>query len=220
VPDPATLGIAGDAARNAAVYFPRVRKRDVNQVDTFPACGIIAGIYARTDATRGVWKAPAGQDASLGGIAGLELSLTDAQNGGLNALGINCLRTFPIIGPVVWGARTLRGADLLADDYKYVPVRRLALYIEESLCRGTKWAVFEPNDEQLWLALRVGTEAFLADLQRQGAFYGYHVTCDQTTTTAADIANGIVNVVVAFAPVTPAEFIVLEIRQTAGQTAA
>lgn len=215
VPDPATLGISGDAARNAAVYFPRVRKQDSNQVDTFPACGIIAGIYARTDTTRGVWKAPAGQDASLNGIAGLELSLTDAENGSLNPLGINCLRAFPIIGPVVWGARTLRGADLLEDDYKYVPVRRLSLYIEESLYRGTQWAVFEPNDESLWSALRAGTEAFMADLQRQGAFYSYQATCDQTTTTAADIANGIVNIVVAFAPVKPAEFIVLTIQQQA-----
>jgi phage tail sheath protein FI len=135
----------------------------------------------------------------------------------LNPLGINCLRSFPVYGPVVWGARTLRGADVLTDDYKYVPVRRLALYIEESLYRGTTFAVFEPNDETLWSRLRLGIAAFMENLERQGAFYGFQVTCDSTTTTPDDIQRGIVNILVAFAPVKPAEFIILQIQQQAGQ---
>jgi phage tail sheath protein FI len=218
------LGIT-DAAeqRNSMVYFPKVLKADLEmggQIDVFPACGIIAGQIAQTDATRGVWKAPAGIAVGLGGITGLEFNLTDQQQGQLNPIGINCLRSFRVLGPLIWGARTLRGADLMSDDYKYVPVRRLTLYIEESLYRGTKFAVFEPNDETLWSQLRLTVGAFMADLARQGAFYGYQVLCDATTTTANDIAHGVCNVVVAFAPVKPAEFIVLQIQQQAGQTAA
>jgi uncharacterized protein len=220
---PTDLGITSALleARNCAVYFPRIKKLDpeTGQIDVFPACGALAGIYAATDNSRGVWKAPAGITAGIGGITGLEYNLTDEQNGQLNPLGINCLRNFPIIGPVVWGARTLRGADILSDDYKYIPVRRLTLYIEESLYRGTKFAVFEPNDETLWSQLRLSIGAFMADLARQGAFYGYNVACDKSTTTPYFIDRGIVNVRVAFAPVKPAEFIVLQIQQQAGQTA-
>ena len=130
----ADLGINDENARNAALYFPRVTAADPlrgSQLDTFVSCGMVAGVIARTDARHGVWKAPAGIDAALSGIVGLAASLTDAQNGKLNSLGINCLRSFPQTGPVVWGARTLRGADLLADEYKYIPVRRLVLFIEE-----------------------------------------------------------------------------------------
>lgn len=209
-------------ARNCAVYFPKVIKSDDEMggmLDVFPACGIIAGVMATTDVNRGVWKAPAGIGAGIGGIVKLEGNVTDDQNGMLNQLGINCLRNFPVIGPVVWGARTLRGADLLSDDYKYVPVRRLTLYIEESLYRGTKFAVFEPNDETLWSHLRLTIGTFMADLARQGAFYEYQVACDKTTTTQYDIDRGIVNVRVAFAPVKPAEFVVLYIQQLAGQAA-
>jgi uncharacterized protein len=217
---PTDVGVAGDVGRNAAVYFPKVKEIDPYMGGTtqvVPACGIIAGVYASTDATRGVWKAPAGVDAALVGIDSLEINLTDAHNGDLNQLGINCLRSFPILGPIVWGARTLRGADLLSDDYKYVPVRRLTLYVEESLYRGTKYAVFEPNDEPLWAQLRLSVNGFLGDLARQGAFYNYFVQCDKTTTTADDIARGICNVIVGIAPVKPAEFIVLKIQQVAGQ---
>jgi hypothetical protein len=121
---PTDLGITSVLleARNCAVYFPRIKKLDpeTGQIDVFPACGALAGIYAATDNSRGVWKAPAGITAGIGGITGLEYNLTDEQNGQLNPLGINCLRNFPIIGPVVWGARTLRGADILSDDYKYI----------------------------------------------------------------------------------------------------
>jgi phage tail sheath protein FI len=220
---PTDLGIGGPEleARNCAVYFPRIRKLDpsTGQIEIFPASGTIAGIFTATDMTRGVWKAPAGITAGIGGIDGLELDINDAQNGQLNLVGINCLRNFPVVGPVVWGARTLRGADVLSDDYKYIPVRRLTLYIEESLYRGTKFAVFEPNDEALWSQLRLSIGAFMDGLYRQGAFYGYTVACDRTTTTQADIDRGVVNVVVGFAPEKPAEFIVLQIQQQAGQTA-
>ena len=221
----ADLGIGGEVARNAALYFPRVRQADPlreGQPDIFPACGILAGVMARTDATRGVWKAPAGIDATLNGINGLQANLTDAENGQLNPLGINCLRVFPTIGTVVWGARTLRGADQLADEYKYVPVRRLALFMEETLYRSTQWAVFEPNDEPLWAQLRLNIGTFMHDLFRQGAFQGqkpgdaYFVQCDSSTTTQSDINKGIVNIIVGFAPLKPAEFVIIYLQQMAG----
>jgi phage tail sheath protein FI len=227
-PDPPKLrnALAGKDARNAAIYFPRVVQADPlrpGQPGTFAACGIVAGIMARTDATRGVWKAPAGTDASLNGVQGLSVSLTNDENGLLNPLGVNCLRTFPVIGTVVWGARTLRGADQLADEYKYVPVRRLALFIEESLYRGTQWVVFEPNDEPLWSSIRLNVGAFMHNLFRQGAFEGqtpqdaYFVKCDKETTIQNDIDLGIVNIRVGFAPLKPAEFVVIQIQQIAGQ---
>ena len=219
----------GTRSKNAAIFFPRLRQpnplRD-NQVETFVPCGVIAGIFARTDAQRGVWKAPAGLDATLIGVPQLSVPLTDAENGELNPLGINCLRSFPVAGRVVWGARTLRGADQLADEYKYIPVRRLALFIEESLYRGTQWVVFEPNDEPLWAQIRLNLGAFMNNLFRQGAFQGrtpqeaYFVKCNSETTTQNDINLGIVNIVVGFAPLKPAEFVVIKIQQIAGQIAA
>jgi phage tail sheath protein FI len=216
----------GDNARNAALYFPRVYELDPNlngQPDSFVPCGMIAGIMARTDTQRGVWKAPAGIDASLSNSSGLVVPLTDSENGLLNPLGVNCLRNFPIYGSVVWGARTMRGADVAADEYKYVPVRRTVLYIEESLYRGTKWVVFEPNDEPLWAQIRLNVGAFMHDLFRKGAFQGqtpqdaYFVKCDKETTTQNDINQGIVNIVVGFAPLKPAEFVIITIQQIAGQ---
>ena len=219
------LGLTGEPSRNAALYFPRVLESDPNhngQTDTFVSCGILAGQYAATDASRGVWKAPAGLDAALLGIQGLQVNLTDAENGQLNPLGINCLRDFKINGRVVWGSRTLRGADALADDYKYVPVRRTALFIEESLYRGTQWVVFEPNDEPLWAEIRLNVGAFMHNLFRLGAFQGktpqeaYFVKCDKESTTQNDINLGIVNIVVGFAPLKPAEFVVIQIQQIAG----
>ena len=211
-----------EIACNTAIYFPRVYKEDLlakAQLSLFPPCGIIAGVMAATDVAQGVWKAPAGTEAGLAGVAKLEITLTDDENGQLNPQGINCLRSFPVIGPVVWGARTLRGADIFEDDYKYIPVRRLMLFIEESLYQGTQWAAFEPNDETLWLALRQSVETFLAGLAMQGAFYDYKVVCDATTTTPEDITQGIVNILVQVAPVKPAEFVVLQIQQMAGQPA-
>jgi hypothetical protein len=211
-------------SRNAAVYFPRIKEADPlanNMVRSFPACGAMAGIYARTDTERGVWKAPAGTSALVNGALGLQVTMTDAENGDLNPLAANCLRTFPVYGTVVWGARTMRGADALTDEYKYVPVRRLALFLEESLYRGTQWVVFEPNDEPLWSQIRLNVGAFMHSLFAQGAFQGktardaYFVKCDSETTTQNDIDLGRVNILVGFAPLKPAEFVVIRIQQIA-----
>lgn len=224
--DLTALGLTGPVARNAAIYFPRVIQSDPlreNQLDTFVPCGIMAGLMAQTDSLRGVWKAPAGTDAALQGVKSLEVNLNDAENGQLNPLGINCLRSFPLYGHVSWGARTLRGADQMADEYKYIPVRRLALYIEESLYRGLKWVVFEPNDEPLWRQIWTNVKVFMDDLFKLGAFQGnspdeaYLVKCDSETTTQSDINKGIVNILVGFAPLKPAEFVVIKIQQLAGQ---
>jgi len=226
--DQAKSGIAniGTNSRNAALFFPRLRQQNPlrdNQMNTFPLCGAVAGVFARTDTERGIWKAPAGLDATLVGVPALQVPLTDAENGELNPLAINCLRAFAAAGRVVWGARTLRGADQLGDEYKYIPVRRTALYIEESLYRGLKWVVFEPNDEPLWAQIRLNVGAFLQNMFRQGAFQGttpkdaYFVKCDKETTTQSDINLGIVNVLVGFAPLKPAEFVVIKLQQMAGQ---
>ena len=217
---------AGVERENAALYFPRVRMADVvlgGAVEDFPPCGAVAGVIARTDDMGGVWKAPAGQDTTIIGAQDLTVKLTDGENGPLNALGVNCLRVFPLIGPVVWGARTLDGADMLASEWKYVPVRRLALFLEESLHRGTKWVVLEPNDAPLWAQIRLNVGTFMHNLFRQGAFQGatpreaYLVKCDEETTTQTDVDNGLVNIVIGFAPLKPAEFVIIKIQQLAGQ---
>ena len=214
---------------NGAAYFPRLRMPDpLNdfQLRTFAPSGVIAGLLARTDASRGVWKAPAGVDARLTGVQGLVYELSDAENGALNPLGLNCIRTFPIYGTVCWGARTLTGADAEGSEWKYVPVRRLALFLEETLYRGSKWVVFEPNDESLWAQIRLNITAFMQSLFRQGAFAGaspreaYLVKCDKETTTQDDINRGIVNILVGFAPLKPAEFVIIKIQQLAGQVQA
>jgi hypothetical protein len=213
--------------RNAVAYFPRVSMPDPlqgNRARPFANSGLMAGLYARTDAARGVWKAPAGIEARLRGVTGLDYVLSDQENGVLNPLGLNCLRSFPVFGPVSWGARTLVGADALTSEWKYVPVRRLALFIEESLYRGTQFVVFEPNDEPLWAQIRLAVGSFMNNLFRQGAFQGrtpqeaYLVRCDSSTTTQADIDLGIVNIVVGFAPLKPAEFVIIQIQQLAGQS--
>jgi phage tail sheath protein FI len=218
-------GISGDK-RNGSFYFPWVNAPDPlseGRIADFPPCGFMAGLYAKTDATRGVWKAPAGTEAGLTGASGLKYQLTDKENGTLNIRGVNCLRQFPVYGAVSWGARTIDGDDEAGSEWKYIPVRRTALYIEESLYRGTKWAVFEPNDEPLWAQLRLNIGAFMRDLFRQGAFQGrtpreaYFVKCDKETTTQNDINRGIVNVIVGFAPLKPAEFVVIKLTQIAGQ---
>ncbi|MBI2925768.1 MAG: phage tail sheath family protein [Verrucomicrobia bacterium] len=220
------VGGLGTVSKNAAVFFPRFKQpnpRRNNQVETFVPCGAVAGIFARTDTNRGVWKAPAGLDANLVGVPELTVSLTDSENGELNPLGVNCLRTMPAVGNVVWGTRTREGDDRRASEWKYIPVRRLALYIEESLYRSTQWVVFEPNDEPLWAQIRLNLGAFMHGLFRQGAFQGqtprdaYFVKCDKETTTQNDINLGIVNIVVGFAPLKPAEFVIIKIQQIAGQ---
>jgi phage tail sheath protein FI len=232
--DAAVSGVSAFSAidrNHAAIYFPRVLLSDPlqeNRLQDFAPCGVVAGVYARTDGDRGVWKAPAGIDTNLRGVAGLMINgkadnLVDAQIGRLNPLGINSLRAMPVVGQVVWGARTLEGADVLASQWKYVPVRRLALYIEESLFRGTQWVVFEPNDETLWGQIRLNVGGFMQTLFQQGAFQGdtpteaYFVKCSSETTTQTDIDNGIVNIVVGFAPLKPAEFVVIKIQQIANQ---
>lgn len=210
---------------NAAFFFPRLLSPNPlkeNQIEAFAPSGAVAGVLARTDATRGVWKAAAGIDAQLVGVVGLAAKLTDNENGLLNPLGINCLRDFPVYGRVVWGSRTLKGADQMASEWKYLAVRRTALFIEESLYRGTQWVVFEPNDEPLWAQIRLNLGAFMHNLFRQGAFQGrspreaYFVKCDKETTTQDDINRGVVNIVVGFAPLKPAEFVVIKIQQMAG----
>jgi uncharacterized protein len=221
------MGNLGDTpSKNSAIFFPRLRKSNPlreNRIETFAPCGAVAGVFARTDSERGVWKAPAGLDATLRGVPDLSVPLTDAENGELNPLGLNCLRLFPGGLRVVWGSRTRVGSDRMASEWKYIPVRRLALFLEESLYRGTKWAVFEPNDEPLWAALRLNIGAFMHNLFRQGAFQGsqardaYFVKCDSTTTTQNDIDLGIVNVLIGFAPLKPAEFVILKFQQIAGQ---
>jgi phage tail sheath protein FI len=210
--------------RNLALFYPRMRipnPLDEYRLREIGPSGTIAGLFARTDSARGVWKAPAGTEATLRNVAELEYNLTDAENGSLNPLAINCLRTFPVFGTVSWGSRTLVGADAQASEWKYVPVRRLALFLEESLFRGTQWVVFEPNDEPLWAQIRLNVGAFMHNLFRQGAFQGstpqqaYFVKCDSETTTQADINNGIVNIIVGFAPLRPAEFVIISIQQIA-----
>jgi len=220
-----SLGLS--RTENAVIYYPRIKAPDPKEGDryrVFAPSGVIAGIIATTDAQRGIWKAPAGIDTTLTGVPELEYRMTDDENGDLNPLGINCLRVMPATGRVVWGARTMKGADRLANQWKYLPVRRTALYIEESLYRGTQWAVFEPNDEPLWSQIRLNVGAFMQDLFQKGAFQGstpkqaYLVKCDNETTTQFDIDRGIVNIVVGFAPLKPAEFVIIKISQLAGQT--
>jgi uncharacterized protein len=220
--------VVGASAPNSAFYFPWVRSPDPlreGALRNFPPSGYVAGVFARTDSSRGVWKAPAGSDASLNGATGLAITISDAENGQLNPRGINCLRTLPVYGNVVWGSRTLHGDNDRGSEWKYVPVRRTALFLEETLYRATQWVVFEPNDEPLWAQIRLNIGAFMQTLFRQGAFQGrtpkeaYFVKCDRETTTQADINLGIVNIVVGFAPLKPAEFVVIKLQQIAGDIA-
>jgi len=220
----------GSRSKNSALFFPRLLEPDQlknNQIGEFVASGAVAGIFAKTDAQRGVWKAPAGQETALSGnIQGFTVPLTDGENGELNPLGVNCLRTFHIIGNVVWGSRTLQGADELTSEWKYIPIRRTALFLEESLFRGTKWVVFEPNDEPLWAQIRMNVNSFMQGLFQQGAFAGtkandaYLVKCDKENNPPDSVDQGIVNILVAFAPLNPAEFVVIQIQQLAGQSQA
>jgi hypothetical protein len=147
--------------------------------------------------------------------------MTDAQQGVLNGYGYNALRDFSGTGTVIYGARTT--ALKTQQQWTYVPVRRMALFLEQSLYQSLTWAVFEPNAQPLWTSITQEVNAFMLSLFRQGAFAGttpqtsFAVQCDATTTTAQDIANGIVNVLVTFAPLEPAEFVIVQIAQVAGQ---
>jgi phage tail sheath protein FI len=206
---------------HSAIYFPHVLVPDPfdsNRLRNIPNSGTIAGLYARTDSQRGVWKTPAGTDLPLRNVT-LASRLTDPENGELNPLGINALRSLPIYGNVSWGARTLFGENARAHEYGYISVRRMALFIEESLVQGLQWVVFEPNDQKLWSQIRVNVGAFMQDLFRKGAFAGispreaYLVKCDVETTTPTDVNLGIVNIVVGFAPLKPAEFVIIKLQQ-------
>jgi uncharacterized protein len=213
------IGLVKD---HSAIFFPRLVINENGLQVNVGASGAMAGLMARIDGSRGVWKAAAGTEADVRGIVGIERAFSDSENGILNPQGINTIRSFPN-GIVSWGARTMDGADDFASEWKYLPVRRLALMMEESLYRGLKWAVFEPNDEPLWAQLRLNVGAFMHNLFRQGAFQGakprdaYFVKCDSETTTQNDINLGIVNIWVGFAPLKPAEFVVLYLQQITGQ---
>jgi phage tail sheath protein FI len=211
--------LAERGSANAAVFFPPVVVPDpaTGEAEPCPCGPAIAGLYARTDAARGVWKAAAGTQAVLMGSERLGVEIGQPEFDRLGPEAVNPLRVLPGSGPVVWGARTVHGADWLGSDWKYVPVRRLALLIERSLDAGTRWAVFEPNDEPLWSSLRADVGEFMHALFRDGAFPGttpqdaYLVRCDRTTMTQDDLDGGRVVVLVGFAPLKPAEFVMLRI---------
>ena len=217
-------------SQNGAIYFPYLKTTSPLSGDdiTLPPSGFVAGIFARTDTRRGVWKAPAGLEAQIKNTKGVVESghMTNQRQGVLNKLGVNCLRSFSGMGTVVYGARTLVAGNPAFQQYKYVPVRRMTLFIEQTLLQNLKWVVFEPNDEPLWLAIRTSIEGFMLSLMDQGALQGstpsqaFQVKCDSSTTTSDDVNNGIVNIVVAFAPLKPAEFVVIKIAHLAGQTQA
>jgi hypothetical protein len=219
---------------NGALYFPYLQADNpvtglptnaAGNPFTLPPSGYVAGIFAATDSSRGVWKAPAGLATTLLGTTGVVPSgvMTDTRQGVLNSIGVNCIRSFPGAGTVVFGARTLVSANTAYQQWMYVPVRRTALFIEQTLKANLTWAIFEPNDTPLWVAIRQSISGFMLSLFNQGAFAGetpsdaFQVKCDSTTTTPADQALGIVNIVVAFAPLRPAEFVVVKIAQLAGQ---
>ena len=217
--------IAGDEAINSAFYFPWILAPDPlqnNSVREFPPCGFLAGVYARTDESDGIWKAPAGTEASLKGASGFTSNnkLNQQQNGVLNAKAINCIRSFQTDSPVVWGSRTVHGSDQFGSEWKYIPVRRTALFIEASVYQGLDWVVFEPNDEPLWAKIRLNVGDFMHQLFQQGAFQGttpkeaYFVKCDRDTITQNDIDQGSVNILVGFAPLKPAEFVILKFHIT------
>ena len=212
---------------NGAIYFPYLKAQDPVTGDAvdLPPSGYVAGVYARTDTNRGVWKAPAGIETTLLDTTGVVPSgrMTDMRQGTLNPLGVNCIRDFAGVGTVIFGARTLVAKNDAFQQWRYVPVRRMALFIEQTLYANLKWVVFEPNDEPLWTTIRVSVENFMLSLFNQGAFQGskpsqaFLVKCDSTTTTQTDIDLGIVNILVGFRPLKPAEFVIVKIAQLAGQ---
>lgn len=215
---------------NAALYLPYLKTIDPigGDIIDVPPSGFIAGIFARTDTNRGVWKAPAGLETVIKNTTGVDADgrMTDMQAGVLNKNMINAIRTFPGVGTVTFGARTYIGSNPAFDQWRYVPVRRMALFIEQTLYSNLGWVVFEPNDEPLWAAIRTSIERFMLSLFKQGAFQGskpsdaFLVKCDSSTTTQFDIDSGRVNILVGFRPLKPAEFVVVQITQLAGQAQA
>lgn len=220
--------VAGISPKNSygAVYMPWLYMIDPtgasSQPIAVPPSGYVAGMYAQTDAKRGVWKAPAGTVAAVAGATGLIVNLTDVEQGLLNPTPyhVNVVRQFAASGRVIWGARTITSDA----EWNYIPVRRMAILLRVSIYRGIQWAVFEPNDEPLWAALRLNITSFMMTLYRRGAFQGstpsqaFFVKVDSETTTQDDINAGIVNIQIGFAPLKPAEFVIVQISQKAGQT--
>jgi phage tail sheath protein FI len=220
-------------SKNAAFYFPYLLSPDpfigtanniaTGKTNTIPPAATVAGIYAATDLARGVWKAPAGFQATTRNATGVVPTgrMTDLRQGTLNPIGVNCLRDFPNLPTVVFGARTLAVNN--DPQWTYVPVRRMALFLELTFLSNLKWVIFEPNDTPLWAAITTTLNAFMLGLFKQGAFAGntpseaFKVQCDSQTTTQTDVDLGIVNIVVSFAPLKPAEFVVITIAQLAGQ---
>jgi len=207
-----------------AIYYPWITVTDpigtASPTISIPPAGTIAGLYASIDNRRGVWKAPAGTEAGLAGIISLADQVNDIKQDLLNPHGVNVIRRVPGAGVVSWGARTLATNP----EWKYIPVRRTAILIEVSIYEGIQWAVFEPNDEPLWSSLRLTINSFMTTLFRAGAFQGatpeaaFFVKCDSETTTQNDIDLGRVNIQIGFAPLKPAEFVIVKISQKAGQT--
>jgi len=207
---------------NAVLYFPAVvmKGRDGLPIECGPS-GAVAGVIARTDATHGVWRAPAGETAVIAGVVGPALSLSDDDVHRLSAVGVNALRTVPSDQTAIWGARTLEGATASDPEWNYINIRRFEAFLERSIDCGLRWVVFEPNDEPLWAAIRTSVGVFLSSLHRRGAFQGatareaYFVKCGHDTMSRDEIDSGVVNVIIGFAAVRPAEFIVVKIRQAA-----
>jgi phage tail sheath protein FI len=211
----------GAKSSYAAVYIPWLKIKDPSGASpdpiAIPPSGSVAGVYARVDAKRGVWKAPAGKETNIKGAVGSVADISGCEQDKLNHIGVNVIRAFPANGIAIMGARTL--ATLSDLEYRYVQVRRTAIYIERGINRGIQWVVFEPNDESLWAQIRLNVKAFMHGLFRQGALRGsspdqaYFVRCDRETTTQSDINQGIVNILVGFAPLKPAEFLILQFSQ-------
>ena len=213
--------LAGETgAENAALYWPPLRATDGSERLLAPS-GAVCGLLARVDQCRGVWKPSAGERASLLGPVEPAVEVSEEETATLADAGVNAIRAFPGRGIRVWGGRTLSSDP----EWKYVNVRRFFLFLEHSIDVGTRWAVFEPNDEPLWAKVRVAVGAFLTALFRQGAFAGqtideaYFVRCDRTTMTQADLEWGRLNIEVGFAPLKPGEFIVIRIGRKLGAVA-
>jgi uncharacterized protein len=211
---------ARTSSNYAALFWPHLVVGDLvgvgrNPTITVPPGGYVAGLFARIDGRRGVWKAPAGTEATLNGTIAMEYQLNDLHSDELNPKGVNALRQIPGAGRVVWGARTMQPNS----EWRYIPVRRTAIFLRTSIYNGIQWAVFEPNDEPLWASLRASIGGFMETQFRNGAFAGrtrddaYFVKVDAETTTEIDQAAGIVNILVGFAPLRPAEFVVVKLSQ-------
>jgi phage tail sheath protein FI len=209
------MNTAGYDSKYATLYYPWIEVMNplTNQPMLVPPSGHVAGIWCRTDATRGVHKAPANEVVL--GANGLGFQVTQPEQGGLNRVGINCIRSFPGRGIRIWGARTLSSDP----EWRYINVRRLFNYVAESIMEGTQWSVFEPNDQRLWMQLRIAATNFLLRTWREGALFGatpeqaFFVKCDEETNPPEVIEAGQVICEIGIAPVKPAEFVIFRLSQ-------